>query len=107
MGEKRWEEGRMNLIALATSRYGPALVMVLCRILPRRVLSHVARHISARLARQRQLAFVQAIRANSAIGHGLTTGQPELDEKVAELLHNALMSYVDSFRLVQVGQEEA
>ena len=107
MREKRWEEARMKLITLATSRYGPALVMVLCRMLPRRVLSHVARYISSRLACQRQLAFVQAIRANSAIVHRLTTGQPELDEKVAELLYNALMSYVDFFRLVQVGPEEA
>jgi lauroyl/myristoyl acyltransferase len=97
----------MNLISLATSRCGPALVMILCRVLPRRVLCHIARHISSRLACQRQLAFVQAIRANSAIVHGLSPGQPELDEIAVELLYNALVSYVDFFRLVQVGPAEA
>lgn len=97
----------MNLIALATSRWGPSLVMFLCRILPRPVLCRLGKWFSRYLVRQRHLPFVAALHANMAVVLGLPEGHPRVDRAVSVLLCNAISSYVDFFRLVQLGPEEA
>lgn len=61
----------MNLIALTTSRWGPSLIMRLCRVLPCGVARRLARWITSTLARRVDLPFIQALRANQAVVHGL------------------------------------
>ena len=97
----------MNLIALATSRWGPSLVMSLCRLLPRSSIRYLGGWLSSYLAGQRDLEFVRNLRSNVAVIHGLPEEDANIDRAVAQLLYNAIMSYADFFRLVQVGPERA
>ena len=90
----------MNLISLATSRWGPSLCMFLCRVLPQRAAYRLARWVSSHLARQKDLPFVQSLRANMAVVQGLPADHPQLDQAVAELLYNMACGYIDLFRMV-------
>jgi lauroyl/myristoyl acyltransferase len=96
----------MNLVSLATSRWGPSLIMFLCRILPSRQLNRLANWISSYVSRQHQLPFVQALRSNMAVVRGLPEDHPDVHDAVRRLIHNALLSYADFFRAVQVGAKE-
>lgn len=97
----------MNLISLATSRFGPVLVMFLCRVLPRQLLYRLGHWIASYISRQRGLPFVKALRANMAVVRGLPEDHPDVDHAVSRLIRNALLSYIDFFRAVQAGPGEA
>jgi lauroyl/myristoyl acyltransferase len=96
----------MDPISLATSRWGPPLVMRLCRVLPRGVIGCLGRWLSAYLSCRGDLAFVQALRANLAVVHGLPEEHPRVRQAVALLLENTITSYTDFFRMLQSGAEE-
>lgn len=97
----------MNLIALATSYWGPPLVMFFCRVFPCWWIQPIAKGLSSHLARRRDIPFVKALRANMAVVHGLPEEHPEVEQVVAELLYNTIISYADFFRAVQAGPEKA
>ena len=61
----------MNLVALTDNSLGPSLIMRLCRLLPCCATRCLARWITATLARRVDLPFIQALRANQAVVHGL------------------------------------
>jgi lauroyl/myristoyl acyltransferase len=105
--EEVLEGEMMNLVALVTSRWGPSLVMLLCRLLPRPLICRLGRRISQYLAGQHDLPFVRALRANVAVVLGLPEGHSRVDRAVGRLLYNAVVSYADFFRMVQLGPEEA
>ena len=96
----------MDPISLATSRWGPKLVMMLCRVLPRGVIRRLGRWLSAYLSRRGDLPFVRALCANQAVVHGLPEAHPRVRRAVAQLLENTVASYADLFRMVQRGAEE-
>ncbi len=96
----------MDPISLATSRWGPPLVMKLCRVLPRGVIRCLGRWLSAYLSHRGDLAFVQALRTNLAVVHGLPEEHPRVRQAVALLLENTIASYADLFRMLQSGAEE-
>lgn len=88
----------MDLISLAKSRYGPSLAMALCRTLPRRQAYWLADRLAGVVARQNDLPFVTALRANMAVVRGLPEGHPAVERAVGRLMRNALRSHVDLFR---------
>jgi lauroyl/myristoyl acyltransferase len=96
----------MDPISLATSRWGPRLVMMLCRMLPRGVIRLFGRWLSAYLSRRDDLPFVRALLANQAVVHGLPEGHPRVRRAVARLLENTIAAYADLFRMVQCGAGE-
>ncbi len=96
----------MDPISLATSRWGPQLVMALCRIVPRGLIRRLGRWLSAYLSRRGDLPFVQALRANQSVVQGLPEGHPQVRQAVARLLENTIASYTDLFRMVQCGAQE-
>lgn len=97
----------MDLISLATSRWGPQGVMLLCRVLPGGLIRRLSRPISQYLARRPDLPFVQALRANIAVVQGLPESHPDVGRSVARLLGNAIVAYADFFRVVQSAPEKA
>jgi lauroyl/myristoyl acyltransferase len=96
----------MDPITLATSRWGPSLVMMLCRVLPRSAIRRLGRWLSAYLSRRDDLPFIRALEANQSVVLGLPEGHPRVRRAVARLLENTIASYADLFRLVQGGAEE-
>ena len=50
----------MNLISVATSKWGPPFAMLICRVLPCKLVYRCAGWLSSYLARQRHLPFIQA-----------------------------------------------
>ena len=96
----------MDPISLATSRWGPSLVMMLCRVLPRAAIRRLGRWLSAYLSRRNDLPFIQALIANQAVILELPEGHAQVRRAVARLLENTIASYADLFRLVQGGAEE-
>ncbi len=93
----------MDPISLATSRWGPQLLMALCRVLSRGAIHRVGRWLSACVSRRGDLAFVQALRANQAVVHGLPEDHPRVRQAVTRLLENTIASYADLFRMLQSG----
>jgi lauroyl/myristoyl acyltransferase len=96
----------MDPISLATSRWGPKLVMMICRVLPRSAIRRLGRWLSAYLSRRDDLPFIRALLANQAVVHGLPEGHPHVRRAVARLLENTITSYADLFRMVQGGAED-
>ena len=96
----------MDPISLVTSRWGPKLVMMLCRIVPRGVIRRLGRWLAAYLSRRDDLPFVRALLANQGVVHGLQEGHPRVRRAVALLLENTIASYADLFRMVQSGSGE-
>lgn len=96
----------MDFISLATSRWGPSMVRVLCRVLPPRAIHLLGRWIAAYLACRADLPFVQALRTNLAVIHGLPADHPGVRQAVAQLLENTIASYADLFRILEAGAQE-
>ena len=96
----------MDLISLATSRWGPSLVRLLCRLLPPRAIRFLGRWVAGYLARREDLPFVGALGANLAVIHGLPSGHPRVRRAVARLLENTIVSYADLFRMLEAGSQE-
>jgi len=96
----------MNLISVATSKWGPSWAMVICRVLPCKLVYRLAGWLSSYLARQRDIPFVQALYINMAVVHRLSDEDPEVIQIVTRLLNNMLCSYADLFRAVSSGLKE-
>jgi len=96
----------MDPISLATSRWGPSLVMALCQVSPHGVLRRLGRWLSRYLSRRDDLPFIRALWANQAVVHGLPEEHPRVRQAVARLLENTIASYTDLFRMLQYGTEE-
>jgi lauroyl/myristoyl acyltransferase len=96
----------MNPISLATSRWGPFLVMLLCRVLPRRLIYRLGDWISTHIARRRDRPFVKALHANVAVVHGLPEEHSKVARAVARLLRNTVRGYVDLFRALLAGPKK-
>jgi lauroyl/myristoyl acyltransferase len=96
----------MDPISLATSRWGPPLVMLLCRVFPRGLIRGLGRALSVYLSHRGDLAFVRALRANLSVVHGLPEEHRRVRRAVALLLENTIASYADFFRMLQSDAEE-
>ncbi|HSJ54493.1 MAG TPA: lysophospholipid acyltransferase family protein [Anaerolineae bacterium] len=96
----------MDPISCATSSWGPPLVMMLCRVLPRGTIHCLGGWLSACLSRRGDLAFVQALSANLAVVHGLPEWDSRVRKAVALLLKNTIVSYADLFWMLQSGTPE-
>lgn len=96
----------MKLVSLATGRWGPSIVMFLCRVLPGPLVCHLGKWLAGYLARREDLPLVHALWANMAVVCGLPEEHPEVRQAVAQLLFNAILSYADFFRMVQMDQQE-
>jgi len=96
----------MKLFQLATSRYGPSIVMLLCRLLPLHWAYRLGEWLAALVGRRQDLPFVQGVRANLAVLHGVPAWDPVVDAALHELLRNMARSYVDLFRAVGAGPEQ-
>lgn len=105
-GSKLMERDRMNPISLATSRWGPFSVMLLCRVLPRRLIYRLGDWIASYVARRRDWPFVKALYANMAVVQGLPEEDPKVAQAVARLLRNTVRGYLDLFRALLAGPEK-
>lgn len=90
----------MNLITLATSRWGPALSISMCGALTQKQAQILTRPLASTLAEKTDHPMVEAIRRNMAIILGTSLKDPKVDRAVVKLLRNTLDSYADLFRLV-------
>jgi lauroyl/myristoyl acyltransferase len=70
------------------------------------VIRCLGRWLSAYLSRRGDLAFIQALRANLTVVHGLPEEHPRVRQAVALLLENTIASYADLFRMLKSGTEE-
>ena len=95
----------MNPISLVTGGSGPAMAMLLCRVLPERATAGIVRRLASRVAGQTDLPFVSALWHNMAVVHGLPESDPRVHEPVARLLENTMLGYADLFRLMMAGHE--
>ncbi len=95
----------MNLVTLATSRWGPKLAVLLCRVLSRSQAYRLGRWLASLVAGNSELAFVSALRANMAVVRGLPEEHPQVDQAVTRLLQNTVCTYIDLFRAVMAGPE--
>jgi lauroyl/myristoyl acyltransferase len=96
----------MNLISVATSRWGPSLGMCLCRLFSRSQAYQISERLSAYISGQKDTPFVMALRGNMAVVHGLSEDHPDIDRAVAKVIGNAVRGYVDLFRVLRRGPEE-
>ena len=96
----------MMLCKLATSRFGPHIVMLLCRLLPVRWAYRLSEWLVSLVGRRQDLPFLQGVRANLAVFHGVPQWDPIVDAALRELLRNMAHSYVDLFRAVCDGPEQ-
>jgi KDO2-lipid IV(A) lauroyltransferase len=96
----------MKLFQLATSRFGPHIVMLLCRLLPLRWAYRLGEWLVALVGRRQDLPFVQGVRANLAVLHGVPEWDPIVGAALRKLLRHMVHSYVDLFRAVHGRPEQ-
>lgn len=95
----------MNPIALVTARYGPLLLMLLCRLLPLPWAYRMGNWLVGRIAGRQDLPLVQALHANLAVVYGLPEDHPSVGESVSHLLQNTADSFVDLSKALASGPE--
>ncbi len=93
----------MKLFKLATSRFGPAIVILICRLLPLRWAYRFGEWLASLVGRNPQVPFTQGLRANLAVLHGVPEYDPVVDAALAGLLRQMAHSYVDLFRAINIG----
>lgn len=96
----------MNLISVATSRWGSSLGIFLCKLFSRSQAYRISDRLSTYIAGQKDTPFVMALRGNMAVVHGLPEDHPNIDRAVAKVIGNAVRGYVDLFRVFRRGPEE-
>lgn len=96
----------MKLFQLATSRFGPAIVILICRLLPLRWAYRFGEWLVSLVGRNQQAPFTQGVRANLAVMHGVPESDPIVDAALAGLLRQMAHSYVDLFRAVDGSPEQ-
>lgn len=96
----------MRLFQLATSRFGPPIVIALCRLLPLPWAYRLGEWLVSLVQRRQDLPFIQGLRTNLAVLHGAPETGPIVDAALAEVLHNMAHSYVDLFRAVNGTLEQ-
>ena len=84
---------------VASSKWGPTLASLICRILPCNHLYRIASLLARFLVRQDALQ-IQILQSNMAVVLGLPKTDPKVTEAVTILLENGLYSYVDMFRML-------
>lgn len=96
----------MKLFKLATSRYGPAIVILICRLLPLRWAYRFGEWLTSLVGHNQQVPFTQGVRANLAVLHGVPESDPVVDAALAGLLRQMAHSYVDLFRTINGSPEQ-
>jgi len=96
----------MKLFKLATSRFGPAIVILICRLLPLRWAYRFGEWLASLVGRNPQVPFTQGVRANLAVLHGMPEYDPVVDAALAGLLRQMAHSYVDLFRAIDGSPEQ-
>lgn len=96
----------MKLFKLATSRFGPALVILICRLLPLPWAYRFGEWLVSLVGRNQQVPFTQGVRANLAVMHGVPESDPVVDAALACLLRQMAHSYVDLFRAIDGSPEQ-
>jgi KDO2-lipid IV(A) lauroyltransferase len=96
----------MKLFKLATSRFGPAIVIMLCRLLPLRWAYRLGEWLVSLVGRRQDVPFTQGLRANLAVLYGVAEADPVVDAALRDLLHNMAHSYVDLFRVIRRRPED-
>jgi len=95
----------INMISVATNRWGPIYLQALCNVLGRRRSYHLCDLIAAYLARQRQHPFIAALHANMSVVRQLPLDSPALTEDVSRQLCHALHGYTDLYLLLSRRKE--
>jgi lauroyl/myristoyl acyltransferase len=95
----------MKLFKLATSRFGPPLVIALCRLLPLQWAYLLGEWLASLVGRRQDVPFTQGVRANLAVLHNVPESDPVVDLALKEVLRNMAHSYVDLFRAVNGSPE--
>lgn len=96
----------MKLFKLATSRFGPALVILICRLLPLRWAYRFGEWLVSLVGRNQGVPFIQGVRANLAVMHGVPESDPVVDAALTGLLRQMAHSYVDLFRVIDGSPEQ-
>jgi len=96
----------MKLFKLATSRFGPAIVILICRLLPLRWAYRFGEWLASLVGRNPQVPLTQGVRANLAVLHGMPEYDPVVDAALAGLLRQMAHSYVDLFRAIDGSPEQ-
>ncbi|MDX1601231.1 MAG: lysophospholipid acyltransferase family protein [Anaerolineales bacterium] len=92
------------VIALATSRLGPVLGLMIGRLLPRAPSEWLADRMAAWAAAQPTHGVVRAVRANQAVARELPYRDPSLSEAVVQVFRNAAHGYLTFFRSLARGR---
>lgn len=95
----------MKLFKLATSRLGPHIVILICRLLPLHWAYRFGEWLVSLVGRNQDVPFTHGVRANLAVMHGVPESDPIVDAALRELLRNMAHSYVDLFRAVNSSPE--
>lgn len=96
----------MKLFKLATSRFGPPIVIALCRLLPLPWAYRLGEWLVSLVGCRQDVPFTGGLRANLAVLHGVAESDPVVDAALGQLLRNMAHSYVDLFRTVQGSPEQ-
>ena len=96
----------MNLVSLATGRWGPSLAILICRLLPCKLLYSIAGRLASYLAHRREIPMVCDLHRNMAVVLKCSETSPEVRQAVIRLLRNTLCSYVDLFQAVSSGPDK-
>ncbi len=89
----------MNLVKVASSRWGPTIANLICRLLPCKHLYRIASVLARSLVRQ-DAPLIQILQSNMAMVLGLPLTDPRVTEAVVHLLENGLCCYIDLFRML-------
>lgn len=95
----------MKLFKLATSRFGPHIVMLICRLLPLSWSYRLGEWLVSLVGRNQAVPFTKGVRANLAVLYSVPESDPIIDAAIHELLHNMAHSYVDLFRALNASPE--
>jgi KDO2-lipid IV(A) lauroyltransferase len=96
---------RQNLVSLANSRYGPAIGILIAKILPIRAAYRFSDYVAAKTAKQVDLPLVMGIRANQSVIKQLPYDHPDLDQAVYKVLRKAGRGYMGMFKTMAGGRE--
>jgi lauroyl/myristoyl acyltransferase len=99
-------DGPQNpVIALATSRVGPFLGIMIGRLLPSGLASWLADRMAAWATYRPENHVVKAVKANQAAVRGWSLSDPRLNDVVVSVFKNAAHGYLSFFRGLARGRE--
>ncbi len=90
----------LDISRIIESQYGIRLISILGQLIPRGLGYVLANYVAKRIAQQKDLPVVQAIRSNQWVVRGEVLGKESLDLAVLETLENIARSLFDMYHFI-------